>query len=74
MYVYVYCVFQRMYLLNASVQIIGRSYDRDDITEDEGEVFESIYSMLTAISPGYLNTFSEAVASKLNQLANSTDT
>ena len=50
---------------------MGRDYDRNDIAEDEGEVYESIYSLLTAISPGYLHTFSEAVTKKLTQLADS---
>ena len=53
---------------NALFQVVGRDYDRNDIAEDEAEVYESIYSLLTAISPSYQHTFSEAVTSKLNQL------
>ena len=49
-------------------RVVGRDYDRNDIAEDEAEVYESIYSLLTAISPSYQHTFSEAVTSKLNQL------
>lgn len=45
-------------------------YDRNDMPEDDTMVYESIYSLLSAISPSYMQIFSEAVANKLNQLTN----
>ena len=48
--------------------MVGKDHDRDDMAEDQTEVYESIYSLLEAISPSYLVSFSEAVTNKLNHI------
>ena len=51
----------------AIIQVVGRQFN----TVDEGSWsrhYETIYSLLDAVSPGYRNSFSETLMAKLQSL------
>lgn len=57
----------------AGFQIAGNDYDSnllyvERVSEDEPEVFETPYSLLSSISPGYNQSFASELQSKLQNL------
>lgn len=48
-------------------EVVGRCHD--DVSEEErpGEAWETVYSLLSHISPSYTATFSKQLADKLNK-------
>ena len=51
-------------------QVVGHSYDNCDLEDgDVGTAYETIYALLQCISPSYQLNFKDAVASKLQSVA-----
>ena len=59
-------------LLLSILKVVGNDHDlKDSRPEDDTQSFETVYALLESISPSYVNTFGNALASKLSKLENS---
>ena len=61
-----------MITLLSILKVVGNDHDlKDSRPEDDTRSFETVYALLESISPSYVNTFGNALASKLSKLENS---
>lgn len=58
------------YLDGSGFKIVGLNFDNCDIEDSsEEEIYETIYALIQSKSPGYTESFGNALVDKLNKLS-----